>query len=65
MLRNSFVKRSFVKISLRGRHALIFGDGAFSHKINHVGKVLEILNLEGHYWFKSYSNYAEWVDFAY
>ena len=54
-----------MKISLRRRHGLIFGVGAFSHKINHVEKVLEILHLEGHYWLKSYSNFDEWVDFAY
>ena len=45
------------------------GDGASSHKVDYVGHFLEILKLEGqkklHYWFKSYSNFAEWVDVAY
>ena len=41
------------------------GDGAFSHKIGWVKKFLEILNLKGLYWFKSYSNFAEWLGFAY
>ena len=37
-----------MKISLRRRHALMVEDGAFSHKIDYVTIVLEILNLEGH-----------------
>ena len=41
-------------------------DGAFSHKIDYVAIVLKILNLAGHhYWFKSYGDFAEWVDFTY
>ena len=44
-------------------------DGAFSHKIDYVtiflgdSKSQRASNL--HYWFKSYNNFAEWVDFAY
>ena len=40
-------------------------DNAFGHKIDYVTIVKDILNLEGHYWFKSYGDFAEWVDFAY
>ena len=50
---NSFINwfshpllKALVKISLRRRHALMVGDGAFSHKMDYVFK--EILNLEGH-----------------
>ena len=45
----------FVKISLQRRHALMVEDGTYSHKIDYV-----II-----YWFKSYGNFAECVDFAY
>ena len=44
-------------------------DSAFSHKIDYVNfckgdsKSQRASNL--HYWFKSYSNFAEWLDFAY
>ena len=34
------------------------GDGAFSHKIDYIAS-------KSHHWFKSYGNFAEWVDFAY
>ena len=44
-----------MKISCWRRHALIVEDGSFSHKIDFVL----------HYWFKSYGNIAEWVDFDY
>ena len=37
--------------------------GAFSHKIDYVTNFKEILHY--HYRFKSYDNFAEWVDFAY
>ena len=40
-------------------------NGAFSHKIDYIKVFQEILNLQGHYWFKSYGNFAEWVDFSY
>ena len=43
----------------------LVGDGAFSHKIDHVAIFYEILNLEGDLRSKSYGNLAEWVDFAY
>ena len=32
----SVTQSSFVKISLQRRHALMVGNGAFSHKINYV-----------------------------
>ena len=35
-------------ISLRRCHALMVGDGSFSHKIDYVNFFWEILNLEGH-----------------
>ena len=37
-----------MKISLRCRHALTVADGAFSHKIDYVTNLKEILNPEGH-----------------
>ena len=37
-----------MEISLRRRHALMVGDGAFSHEIDYVTIFLEILNLEGY-----------------
>ena len=37
-----------MKISLRRRHALTVGNGAFSHTIEKVTILMEILNLEGH-----------------
>ena len=33
---HSFIKSWFVKISLRRRHTLKVGNGAFSHKINYI-----------------------------
>ena len=57
---DSFSWRWFVKISLPRRHALMVADGAFSHKCyNFLG------NSKSHYWFKSYGDFAKWVDFAY
>ena len=43
-----FNRPGVVKISLRRRHALMIGDGAFSHKIDYVTIFKEILNPEGH-----------------
>ena len=45
-------------------------DGAFKNQIDYITIFKVILNLEGHpncisYWFKSYGDLAEWVDFAY
>ena len=37
-----------MKISVRRRHAQIVEDGAFSHKIDCITIVLNILNLKGH-----------------
>ena len=37
-----------MKISLRHRHAPKVGNGAFSHNIDLITFLLEILNLEGH-----------------
>ena len=48
-----------MKISLRRRHALTVEYGAFNHKIDYVKK------SKLYYWFKSYGDFAEWVDFAY
>ena len=49
-----------MEISLWCCHTLIVVEnGAFSHKIDYVTIFKEILNL------KSYSDLAEWVDFAY
>ena len=45
---SSLIKSWFVKTSLRRRHDLMVEDGAFSHKIDYVTIVKEILNLEGH-----------------
>ena len=57
------------KKSLQHRHFLTVGDGAFIHKIDYFTIFKEILSPEGHpklhYLFKSYGDYAEWVDFAY
>ena len=57
-----------MKIFLRRRHAITVADGAVSHKIDYGTIVLKILFPKGpsklHYWFKSYDDFAEWVDFA-
>ena len=53
-----------MKISLRRRHALTVADGSFSHNIDYFTIFMEILNLKLHYWFKSYGDFAEGVDFA-
>ena len=37
-----------MKISLRRRHALTVKDGAFSHEIDYVTILKDILNIEGH-----------------
>ena len=37
-----------MKISLRRRHTLTVADGAFSHKIDYITILKEILNPEGH-----------------
>ena len=39
---------SFVKIYLWRRHACLVEDGAFSHKIDYLSILQEILNLKGH-----------------
>ena len=52
-------------MALRRRHAQTVRYCAFSHKIDYVTIFKDILNLEGHYWFKSYGDFSEWVDFAY
>ena len=55
-----------VKISLWCHHTLMVGDGASSHKIYYIKLDSESWRASKlHYWFKSYSNFAEWVDFAY
>ena len=37
-----------MEISLQRRHALVIGDGAFSHEIDYITIFWEILNCEGH-----------------
>ena len=45
------------------------GDGAFSYKIDYVAIFFGDSKSErapkSHYWFMSYGDFAEWVDFAY
>ena len=64
---NSFIPSWFEKISLWRRHAFMVEDGAFSHKIcynfqgdSKSGRASKLYN-----WFKSYGDFAEWVDFVY
>ena len=69
---NTFVIHSFilsftdplVKISVWRRHAQTVKNCASSHTTNYT----EILNVERAskllYWYKSYGDIAEWVDFA-
>ena len=60
-----------MNIPLRRRHTLMVEDGAFSHKIDFVTvffrrfKISERIAIAIQYWFKSYSDFAEGVDFAY
>ena len=58
-----------MKISLRGRHALVVADGASSHKIDYCYNFLENSKYQSasklHHWFKSYGDFDKWVDFAY
>ena len=57
-----------VKISLRRRHALLVEDGVFGHKIDYVafflGDSKSWRASKLHYWFKSYDDFAEWLNFA-
>ena len=50
-------------------YAQMVGNGALSHKIYYITIFEEILNLKRtlklHYWFKSYGDFAECVDFSY
>ena len=54
---------------LKHKCALTDGDGAFSHKIDYVKKIIGDSKSQraskSHNWFKSYGDFAEWVDFAY
>ena len=52
---------SFVKISLRSRHALKVEDGAFSHKIDLVTILLGNSKSQS----ALMGDFAEWFDFAY
>ena len=58
-----------VKIPLWRRHAQTVKNGASSHKTNCLDISSEMLNLgralKALHWFKSYGDFAEWVDFAY
>ena len=47
-LGNSVIKWWFVKISLWPCHAITVADGAFSHKIDYITILKEILNYKGH-----------------
>ena len=60
---HSLIESSFVKISLQCRHAQRVVDGALSHKIDWVRKSQR--PSKSHFWFKSYRDFAELVDFAY
>ena len=52
-------------ISLRRCHTLKVGDGDFSHKIDYVTVVKEILNVEGHpNHITSNGDLTEWLDVA-
>ena len=62
---DSLSHSSFVKISLRHRHTQMVGDGAFSHKINVLQFSKSRRASKSHYRIKSYSDFAESVDFAY
>ena len=48
------------------QHALMVEEGAFSHKIDFVNFCVEDLRswsaYKSHYWFKSYGNFAKWVE---
>jgi hypothetical protein len=57
------------KISIRRRHAQTVENGDSSHQINNVGifffKNLKFQRISNPlYWFKSYRDFVEWVDFA-
>ena len=56
-----------MKISLWRRQAQMVENGAFSHKIDYItiflGDSKSLRTPHSHYWFKSYSDFAEWVDF--
>ena len=58
-----------MEIYLQRRHTLMVGDGAFSHTGDYVTIFLADFKSwktsKSHNWFKSYGNFAEWVDFAY
>ena len=58
-----------MKISLQRPHALLVDEGAFSHNIDNVAIFLGDSKSQRasklHCWFKSYGDFAEWVDFAY
>ena len=54
------------EISLRRRHAPTVTDGAYCHKMDYVtiflGDSKSRRASKSHYWFKSYGDFAEWVD---
>ena len=58
-----------MKIYLPRRHALLVEDGAFSHKIDYTiflkGNSKSWRASKLHNWFKSYGDFAEWLDYAY
>ena len=59
---HSLIRSSFVKLSLRRRHAL-FKYGALSHKIDYVlnflGDFKSWRASKSHHWITSYSNFGE------
>ena len=57
-----------MKKSVQHRHFLTVEDGAFIHKINYIiflGDSKSRRASKLHYWFKSYGDFAECMDFAY
>ena len=58
-----------MKISLRRFHTLIIAYDVFSHIINYIKFFFGDFKYQSasklHYWFKSYGDFAEWLDFAY
>ena len=48
-----------MKISLGCRYALMVGDGASTHKIDHVKDYQSRRASKLHYWFKSCGNFAK------
>ena len=58
-----------VKICSRRHHAIMVGNGAFSHKIDYItffgGNSKSQRTPKLHNWFKSNGDFAGWDDFSY